>query len=484
MKHQDLIIILFLLLGITTTAFAQQNDSTTITMVFPEFGQWENQDVFLEKTHPVFYPLKDTIFLDKMGSKNIWSIKFSILKPEIWRVIIYGSTDFELLVLPNDEIEIFSGYRLGHKLLKGKIMKEYESICDWEGVCFLNSTYLSDLKWTKRTKQEIDSLTNMYLTNYEKAFQNSTPNPIFDSYFRSELRLAQIEALKVSQGYIRSYLNVFSIKISEENKKPIPIYSLDLEKNVPYSEAYIYTGIYPKINEKCKDTKSRVEKIKCQYETIKKLENIDEELRKLLCFSIARGIQASVHLGTVVGVDDKQVKELNELLIILFEDLEAKYPNTKEVAFVKTQISKNEIMSAGQPAPVFSLKDKEGKIISLSDLKGKYVLIDFWKTWSKSCIREISFSKKLEEEFRDDVTFVYICISSDKKTWQKVIAEKSLEGIQFFIEKEIEKQIIKDYQIVSYPYILLDREGKIITKNIIPSINGKEVLKETIEAEK
>ena len=168
----------------------------------------------------------------------------------------------------------------------------------------------------------------------------------------------------------------------------------------------------------------------------------------------------------MLSISSEKQSELNKLLDELLVEARKNYTNSEELIFVEKQIELNAKVAKGKPASEFSLKNEARKSFSLSDLKGKYVLIDFWSTWCQPCIREIPFSKELKAEFGDNVTFVYVCIASKEDKWKEMINEKPLKGVQLFVEGKEEKQMTDDYQVSFFPtYILLDREGKIINVN-------------------
>ncbi len=72
-----------------------------------------------------------------------------------------------------------------------------------------------------------------------------------------------------------------------------------------------------------------------------------------------------------------------------------------------------------QEAPNFTLTDLNGQKVSLSDFKGKVIIVDFWATWCGPCKMEIPSFIKLQEDYKDDV--VILGISLDKSGPKAVV---------------------------------------------------------------
>lgn len=130
-----------------------------------------------------------------------------------------------------------------------------------------------------------------------------------------------------------------------------------------------------------------------------------------------------------------------------------------------TNISK---LAPGQPAPAFSLKDMNGKSVSLTDFKGKVVYIDFWGVYCGPCIGDIKENgTKVHEKYKDkDVVFLNICVDEKGSTWTNKVKELKLDGVNIIAEGWTTNQVCKDYNVNGIPhYVLIDKEGKIINNN-------------------
>lgn len=126
--------------------------------------------------------------------------------------------------------------------------------------------------------------------------------------------------------------------------------------------------------------------------------------------------------------------------------------------------AKNAVYKTGAKAFGFTYPDVNDKMVSLSDFKGKLVLVDVWATWCGPCVKEIPSLKKLEEEFHGkDVAFLSVSVDDqkDKEKWKKYVADAQLGGVQ--IHSGPGAEISRDYKINGIPrFMLFDKNGNII----------------------
>lgn len=125
------------------------------------------------------------------------------------------------------------------------------------------------------------------------------------------------------------------------------------------------------------------------------------------------------------------------------------------------------VLKKGSPAPDFSLPDISGKMVSLSDFKGKVVYIDIWASWCVACRAEIYHTKKLIEKYKDkDVVFLYVSIDTKADLWQKLIFEMKIPGVHLISGKHFESDVLKHYLASGIPhYALIDKQGNIAINN-------------------
>lgn len=114
-------------------------------------------------------------------------------------------------------------------------------------------------------------------------------------------------------------------------------------------------------------------------------------------------------------------------------------------------------------APDFSLKDLNGKHVTLSSLKGKVVLLNFWATWCPPCISEMPVFNRLYKEMRGRGLEV-VAISADRSEGY-LRDYTSKHNLDFRVLYDESREVVKLYKVFSMPTtFLIDKNGVIVEK--------------------
>lgn len=125
-------------------------------------------------------------------------------------------------------------------------------------------------------------------------------------------------------------------------------------------------------------------------------------------------------------------------------------------------------VKVGEMAPDFTLPDVDGKPFSLSSLKGKYVLIDFWASWCGPCRAENPNVVNTYNEFKDkNFTILGVSLDQDKDAWVKAIKDDNLDWKQVSDLKFWNSDAAALYNVQAIPYnVLVDPSGKVIATEL------------------
>jgi len=126
-------------------------------------------------------------------------------------------------------------------------------------------------------------------------------------------------------------------------------------------------------------------------------------------------------------------------------------------------------LDVGSLAPDFIVKTFEGKLFRLSDLRGKYVLLDFWATSCAPCVREIPDFQATYDAFGKDERFVLISLSMDtsEKEPRGFIAARGIRWTQSFMDDALKSSVEQDYGFSAIPQVLLvGPDGKLVAKDL------------------
>lgn len=125
-----------------------------------------------------------------------------------------------------------------------------------------------------------------------------------------------------------------------------------------------------------------------------------------------------------------------------------------------------ESLGKGKPAPNFESTSIDGKKGSLSDLKGKYVLIDVWATWCGPCKQQAPYFEKFALKYKKE-KIQFVALSTDENIQKWYIAAKSKSKSVLQLHADNLNLFSKDYDVVSIPrFILIDPNGNFVNANL------------------
>ena len=146
-------------------------------------------------------------------------------------------------------------------------------------------------------------------------------------------------------------------------------------------------------------------------------------------------------------------------------------PGIQDTKFIKLATKRvNDIRgtTVGYKATDFSQPTPEGKKVSLSDFRGKYVLIDFWASWCRPCRMENPNVVAAYNRFKDKGFAVLgVSLDSNRDLWIAAIQQDNLTWTHISDLKGWGNEVGKLYGVTGIPQnFLIDREGKIIAKDL------------------
>ncbi len=122
-------------------------------------------------------------------------------------------------------------------------------------------------------------------------------------------------------------------------------------------------------------------------------------------------------------------------------------------------------LKEGDTAPDFTLKDLNGNDLTLSTLRGKYVVLDFWGSWCGWCIKGIPDMKAYYQRYSSKMEILGIDCRDSEERWRQAVADNQLPWLHVYNPDG--GSLTQDYSITGYPTkIVVDPKG-IVAKIVV-----------------
>jgi peroxiredoxin len=152
----------------------------------------------------------------------------------------------------------------------------------------------------------------------------------------------------------------------------------------------------------------------------------------------------------------------------LYQELDTHVRKTYFGRLIQNTITKVKLTAIGNPAPDFTSNDINGKPVSLSSFKGKYILLDFWAAWCGPCRRENPTIVKAFHNYHNKGFDIFgVSLDDDRSEWIEAIKKDGLSWTQVSDLKGWKSAVADLYGVQGIPMnYLLDKNGIIVAKGL------------------
>lgn len=183
---------------------------------------------------------------------------------------------------------------------------------------------------------------------------------------------------------------------------------------------------------------------------------------------LINSIGSNPMLASLLFIDKLEIDKYIETYVALDNFLMKNYSDNIFARDLHSKVEAKTMLMPGKIAPEIALSDPNGKIIKLSSLKGKYVIIDFWASWCSPCRRANPTMVRMYNTYHSKGLEIYgVSLDKEKEPWIQAIKDDGLNWIHVSDLLYWSSVAAKTYGVGSIPFtVLIDKEGKIIATGL------------------
>lgn len=131
-------------------------------------------------------------------------------------------------------------------------------------------------------------------------------------------------------------------------------------------------------------------------------------------------------------------------------------------------------LARARMVPPFAVTTLDGKRVSMDDLKGKVVLIDFWATWCRPCLQELPHVRDIANKFRGQPLFILsVSLDYDEKKWKDFVTKNEMTWSQYR-DGAFHGPVAKTFEVESIPDMFtVDSDGVLQDQHMDAAVEGK-----------
>ncbi|WP_316808070.1 TlpA disulfide reductase family protein [Pedobacter agri] len=380
--------------------------------------------------------------------------------------LVYWIDNFPVYVLPNQKLDIVLPARQSAAFVIGgsadqtaaKPTMLAETNIKVNGKSEIDNLLINEIQvaWADLIKEKkaalsIKEIDQQYANGAKLISKSKNPGLVSTANFYNEMRYMEVKLqyLRSHQptNVDKSFFNIID-EISLNNPAVNSLKSIGLRSLVSGYYTFLKVSQGADIKEDDLIDNGSVGKMELLLQKVSNERLINEQLSQNIIYHLSiSGWDTRMDKIMVAAMEKTTDSEVRKNL----NDLREKY----------SKVSKSAV------APDFSIPDAIGKMVNLSDFKGKVVAIDVWATWCIPCMHSLPYFLKLRDKYKHNPNVVFVSISTDnsksKDKWLTFLKSKDMNGVELHAGDEKSSAFEKAYNITGIPrYVLIDQEGKII----------------------